>query len=131
MSQSGLWCERAIRPSRMAPPSQGRAGLSLAGLATDEVLAGRAASSGGAQRSAVRIVFRELKNVFEPTCSASLIEEQETESSQSRDPIQNSCNPVGSLPAVHRSSEAASTHGNLDFSHASSLWVGRTASILD
>src|SRR5438270_777356 len=66
MSQSGLWRERAIRPSRMAPPSQGRAGLSLAGLATDEVLAGRAASSGGVQRSAMRTVFRALKNVFEP-----------------------------------------------------------------
>ena len=71
MSQSGLWRERAIRPSRMAPPSQGRAGLSLAGLATDEVftdeaLAGRAAITGGVQLSAVKTVFRALKNVFEP-----------------------------------------------------------------
>ena len=83
------------------------------------------------QRSAVRTVFRALKSVFEPTCRASLIEEQETESSQTLDPIQNSRNPVGSLPAVHPSSEAASTHGNLDLSHASSLWVGRTPSMLD
>jgi hypothetical protein len=51
--------------------SQGRAGLVLMDLATDEVctdevLAGRAAISGGAQRSAVRTLFRALKNVFEP-----------------------------------------------------------------
>ena len=80
----------------------------------------------GSTKTCIRVIpffgnMRALKSVFEPTCSASLIEEQETESIQSRDP----------LPAVHRSSEAASTHGNLDFSHASSLWVGRTASMLD
>src|ERR1700751_2033459 len=51
--------------------SQGRAGLGLGDLITDEVftdeaLAGRAAISGGVQRSAVRTVFRALKNVFEP-----------------------------------------------------------------
>jgi hypothetical protein len=33
---------------------------------TEEVLAERAASSGSVQRSAVRTVFRALKNVFEP-----------------------------------------------------------------
>jgi len=33
---------------------------------TDEVLAGRAAISGGVQLSAVKTVFRALKNVFEP-----------------------------------------------------------------
>ena len=51
--------------------SHGRAELVLEDSATDEVftgevLAGRAAVSGGAQRSAVRTVFRALKNVFEP-----------------------------------------------------------------
>ena len=50
--------------------SQGRAGLGLGDLAGDEVLAGRAAVSGGAQRSAVRRVFRVLKNVFDPICGA-------------------------------------------------------------
>jgi hypothetical protein len=51
-------------------PSQGRAGLSLGALATDKVfteaLAGRAAITGGVQLSAVKTVFRALKNVFEP-----------------------------------------------------------------
>jgi hypothetical protein len=56
----------SAEPCVFAPTSQGRAGLSLADLATEEVLAGRAAISGGAQRSAVRTVFLELKNVFEP-----------------------------------------------------------------
>jgi len=37
MSQSALWRERAILPSRMVPPFQGRAGLSL-DLATEVVL---------------------------------------------------------------------------------------------
>jgi hypothetical protein len=52
-------------------PSQGRAGLSLGALATDKVftdeaLPGRAAITGGVQLSAVKTVFRALKNVFEP-----------------------------------------------------------------
>jgi hypothetical protein len=51
--------------------SHGRAELVLEDSATDEVftgevLAGRAAVSGGAQLSAVKTVFRALKNVFEP-----------------------------------------------------------------
>jgi len=51
--------------------SQGRAGLGLGDLATDKVftdeaLAGRAAITGGVQLSAVKTVFRALKNVFEP-----------------------------------------------------------------
>ena len=33
---------------------------------TDEALAGRAAITGGVQLSAVKTVFRALKNVFEP-----------------------------------------------------------------
>jgi hypothetical protein len=60
-----------VSHSHAGGTSQGRAGLSLGDLATDEVfkdevLAGRAATSGGVQRSAVRTVFRALKNVFEP-----------------------------------------------------------------
>jgi hypothetical protein len=52
-------------------PSQGRAGLSLEALATDKVftdeaLGGRAAITGGVQLSAVKTVFRALRNVFEP-----------------------------------------------------------------
>src|ERR1700756_2484451 len=57
--------------SHAGSTSQGRAGLGLGDLATDEVftdeaLAGRAAITGGVQLSAVKTVFRALKNVFEP-----------------------------------------------------------------
>jgi hypothetical protein len=60
-----------VSHSHAGGTSQGRAGLGLGDFATDEVftdevLSGRAAISGGVQRSAVRTVFRESKNVFEP-----------------------------------------------------------------
>ena len=60
-----------VSHSHAGSTSQGRAGLGLGDLATDKVftdeaLARRAAITGGVQLSAVKTVFRALKNVFEP-----------------------------------------------------------------